>query len=310
MRSHTDRPGFALVTVLAIVVGLSAIAATIMTVSKDAVATNRNRINLAAAQYTADGCIAKTRAAIDEILGNPDANVVTSWSTLSAKLATTPTAGLDSCNVSIHAVGTTLDVNSSGDSAMAIALRAMGMSSPDAQRAVAALADWRDADDVARMNGAEADWYLGASRPGPRNRSLADPRELRLVRGFEAVPGIDSVLGVDSARIFLQGASIPVLATLPGFTSEVLAVIGQQRAAGSFTGDLIALADALPTAARDSIMFHYADIARVAGNLPDAWFLTATSESTKAGVPPAVATIEVKLVRSDTRAAVARRRTW
>jgi type II secretory pathway component PulK len=55
----------------------------------------------------------------------------------------------------------------------------------------ASLLDWIDADDVARDAGAEAEWYRERGRPVPRNAPFMDPREMRLVRGFEGASAAD-----------------------------------------------------------------------------------------------------------------------
>jgi type II secretory pathway component PulK len=304
-----ERRGFALVTVLAIIVGLSALGMTIRGISSDAVATTRNRVNQMTAQYTAEGCAAFLRAAIDQVLGDSSSNVLAAWSDLPKRTAAVPAVGVDSCEVRLEPFGSTLDVNTAGDSAIRTTLIAAGQSPANASRLVAALADWRDGDDIERVGGAEYGWYLSAGRPTPKNGRISATAELRLVRGFEGL-ALDSVLGVDSSRVFLLAAPLPVLATLPGFGLEVLAVVAQLRTAGQFTGDLLTLADLVRGAARDSLLAHYAEIATRSGTIPDAWVLTVTAESVRAGVPGARATVELKMVRSNRRAAVVRRRTW
>ncbi len=64
---------------------------------------------------------------------------------------------------------------------------------------VAAILDWIDRDDTARDAGAEAGWYARRHRPLPRNRPIRDVAELQLVRGFEET-SLEQLESVFTAR--------------------------------------------------------------------------------------------------------------
>ena len=85
---------------------------------------------------------------------------------------------------------------------------------------VDALLDWRDPDDAPRRFGAERDWYVARGLFPPRNGPLADVRELRRVRGFDAITVPDSVLiavfTVEPGRLVTARADPRVLASVTG----------------------------------------------------------------------------------------------
>jgi hypothetical protein len=170
-----------------------------------------------------------------------------------------------------------------------------------------ALMDWRDIDDDARASGAERTWYQGNGLLAPRNGPLLDPAELERVRGFADIGGIDSLLGADAARIPLGRAPLAVLAALPGFTDEAIARLGEMRSRGAPPRDLAALAAVLSPVARESITDYYPVLVQRITADPEAWIVTARATS---GQPPAVVTLEARLVKNGTRAALVRRRSW
>jgi hypothetical protein len=119
--------------------------------------------------------------------------------------------------------------------------------------------------------------------------------------------GIDTLLGVESERIWLDRAPLAVLATLPGIGTEALAQLAQRRSAGKQIGDLAGIADGLSPAAREALLAHYAALVGLTTTAPESWILTAKAV---AGLPTASSAIEVRIVRAGARAAIVRRRTW
>jgi type II secretory pathway component PulK len=180
---------------------------------------------------------------------------------------------------------------------------------PDATRdsMVDALLDWRDADDVPRPHGAERQWYVTNGRFAPRNGPFADVREIRRVRGFEKLEGLDSLVSVEPGRVSLAHAPLSVLGVLPGIDEEALSRIAEERTRGATSGDLMELMAQLSPSAREGMLASYSDLLRVATSEPDAWILEARATG---GSPGITVVTQVRLVRAGDRAAIVRRRTW
>jgi type II secretory pathway component PulK len=209
--------------------------------------------------------------------------------------------------VTLRAAGSRLNVNSVDDVALAALFAHLRVPRREADSLVDALLDWRDRDDAPRPNGAERAWYLAHALTPPRNGALADAREVRRVRGFDRVAGLDTLLGVETERVPLDQAALPVLAALPGFGDEAVNRAAELRARGVGVGDVIAFAGQLSPNAREMLLSRYADLAARTTVDPDAWILTSIATG---GSPAVRAAVELRLVRSGTRAAIVRRRTW
>ncbi|HKV50232.1 MAG TPA: hypothetical protein VJO52_03450 [Gemmatimonadaceae bacterium] len=211
------------------------------------------------------------------------------------------------CVLTLRPAGTTIDLNTAGDSFLVRLFVALGDAPARADSLSDAVLDWRDADDVPRPSGAEASWYLAQGRMPPRNAAFADVRELERVRGFAQRAGLDSVLGVEPARIVLDRAPLAVIAALPGFTSEAVARVADHRASGVPISDVLSLSAELSPAGRSALLADYPDLVRLTTAEPDAWILTARGTS---GAPAVTVALELVLVRAGDRAAIVRRRTW
>ena len=299
-----DRQGFALLAVLALMVGVVAIGVTLATTTDEALDAARNRVSLTRASWVAEGCAERARSAIDEALAS-DPGADLAWRNIDSVVAASPvTAG---CDVILHPAGTRLDVNSAAPDELRALFLAVGMSAPGADSLTDALMDWRDADNEPRAFGAESSWYARQHRLTPRNGSFASSAELKLVRGVAEVPGIDSLLGVDGQRIWLDRAPLPVIAALPGMPAEAIGRIAERRELGQPIGDLAALADGLPPAGRQMLLADYAALIARTTSAPEEWTLTARASS---GSPAVAATVELQLVRAGQRTAIRRRRDW
>ncbi|HEX8454918.1 MAG TPA: hypothetical protein VF647_22765, partial [Longimicrobium sp.] len=169
------------------------------------------------------------------------------------------------------------------------------------------LLDWRDPDPDQRPAGAEAGVYLREGRSPPRNGPLAAAAEARRVRGFGRFPGLDTLMGVESGKVPLTEAPLPVLAALPGFGAELLARVADLRMRGEPVPGVIGLTGSLSEAARVEVQRHASELADLTTAVPDAWVVTARA---RVGTPAVVAVVEVRLVRAGNRAAVVRRRSW
>jgi hypothetical protein len=286
---------------MASVVGLAA-----TTIARDAVTMSANRIDAERSGWSAKECFARARAAVDEVLAaaQRDGASLPAWRTLDRQIPAERRHG-DGCDAHLEAAGARLDVNTADERQLRALFHSLAQPNPEAL--ADALLDWRDTDDDPRPQGAEYRTYVTQQRIPPRNGALADLRELGLVIGFERVGGMQEVLGTQPGRLALNAAPIVVLATLPGFTPELLARIALERQSGRPIVDLLALAASVSPRAADSVLAHYAELTRLTTPTPDAWILTASGQS---GAPPLIATIEGRLVLAGDRAAVVRWRSW
>lgn len=304
------REGFALLTVLWILVGVAALGLTVQFTGRDAAASARNRMDLTRAAWLAEGCMERARAVIGEVLtsGEGDSsNGVDAWGGLDQIVPNSPLLAEGGCDLELRAAGSAIDINAADSEMLKRLFATLHVWAPRADSLIDSLLDWRDGDDEARPYGAERSWYEAHARPLPRNGPLADLRELRRVRGFEELGAVPRVLDVEPGRIALNHAPLEVLGALPGFTEEALSQVAEQRARGTRIRSLVDLSASLSPAARDSLYARFADVALLTTIQPDAWILTSRMSY---GTPPVGSTLELRLVRAGSRAAVVRRRSW
>jgi len=299
--------GFALVAVLWILTSVAAIGALLTTSARESVATAHNRTDLLRAAWRATGCAEVARSVIDAALASDNAGIGTTpgWTRLNDIVLQSPL--VNGCTFSLRPAGTTIDVNTADSTRIRAVLLASGQTAMVADSLVDALLDWRDADHMPRSRGAEEEWYVAHRRPSPRDGPLESPDELALVRGFDRIAGFDTLFGVEDERIDIEAAPLAVLASLPGIGAPAIAIIAESRMAGSPIRDLASLAAALPPKARDGLLAHYAELVRLTTATPDAWTITSRAS---VGAPPLEATIELRLLKAGTRAAIVRRRSW
>ena len=308
-RSPRGRGGFALISVLWVIVGVSALALVANVAAREAVAASRNRADLAAASWEAEACLARVRAAIGEALiaSRNEGPGATVWGRMDRAVAQSPLVANSACDVEMRPAGAALDINAAQGETIRRLLVALGHAPAGADSLADALADWRDEDDTPRPLGAESDWYRAAGLPIPRNGPLADIRELSRVRGWASVAGMDTLLSTEPGRVPLTYAPPAVVAALPGLGPEAAARLEEMRMRGDQVADLAAFAGSLPSGAREEAMRRYPDLVGAAVTEPEAWIVAARGA---VGAPPAVSVVEVRLVRASQRAAVVRRRTW
>ena len=299
-----DREGFALVAALWIVAMVAVVGAGASLIAREGMASGRNRVALREAAWKAEGCTEIARAVIGEAL-MPSAGLRAGWGTLDDAIAESPM--LAGCSVEITPAGVALDVNSASQQELRRLLATSVERAEAIDSLVEALLDWADADDDVRAFGAERDWYESHRRSAPRNGPYAAVAELRLVRGFESLQGIDSLIGVEPGRVTLSHAPVSVIAALPGLEVEAAERIVDRRVRGEPVTDLAAFSGELSPAARDSLHARYATLVSRVALEPDAWIVTAHATN---GMPPVTASVELRLVRAGTRAAVVRRRGW
>ena len=301
------RDGFALLAVLWVLVAISALALMAQLAARESVAAARNREELARAAWSAEGCSERARAAVSAVLraARMEGPSGESWNRIPAAVAESPL--MEGCEITVRAAGAAIDANTADAETLQRLFQAMGMSPESADSLRDALLDWRDADHDPRPFGAEAPAYLRDGRSPPRDGPFAHPAELRRVRGFDRLPGVDSLLGVEAERIPLGQAPLPVLAALPGFTPQAVARVAELRLRGEAVPEAMVLGGSLAEGPRAELMRRAPELAVLTTNVPEAWVVTSRA---RVGTPPVTAALEVRLVRAGNRAALVRRRTW
>ena len=298
------RKGFALLAVLWVIVGLAALLLAAALLSRDAVAAATNRSDAMRAYWRAEDCLSRARVAIEELTTADAAADRTThvWTALDTLVSRSPLIASVDCELTLHPVGTVLDVNQADRETLVRLFSALRASAPEAL--ADAVLDWRDADHVPRSLGAERSWYAEQGRHAPRDGAFADVRELTRVKGLETLDGgLESLVGVESGRVVLTRAPLAVLAALPGMSQEALVRIRELRSAGR-AWTLEELSALLSRAGRDSLMAGYDELGRLATNVPDVWMLQSRAESGSRGLS---VSIRVRLARSGRRLVVARR---
>ena len=315
---RSRRPGFVLLAVLWVMVGVSALGLALALSARNSIRGAENRRASEIAAWKAEGCAERARVVIEAALegraGRLSANNVSQqdpsrggWRTLDGVVAESPLMMSSGCMVTLRAAGSAIDVNTASEELLYTFFTGVVASSDRADSLTQAILDWRDPDDLPRSLGAEREWYERGGRTLPRNGHLSDARELQYIRGFDAIGGLDSMLDVEPGRIDLSHAPLAVLAALPGFTSEAVGRIAEERLRGVPTTDLLALSARLSPTARATLVSRYADLARLTVTEPDAWILESRAS---AGEPAITEVVEFRLVRAGTRAAIVRKRRW
>lgn len=300
------RRGFALPAVLWVIVGVAAVSLVGTVAARDAVAAAQNRVDHLRAAWRAEGCLEIARATITEGLADGD-HAPIAWTGLDSLLNRSVLLRGTGCDIAAHPSGGALDVNAASAEQLQRLFLAAGARQSEADSLTGALLDWRDRDEEPRPTGAEQSWYRTRGELPPRDGPIGDVAELQRIRGMRDLPGIDTLLGVDPGRIPLTRAPLAVIASLPGIGDEAIARVTEMRLRGEQPRDLLALAASLSREARAEMLARYPELVGLVTIEPDAWIVAST---TKEGPRAVSATIEVRLVRAGTRAAIVRRRNW
>jgi general secretion pathway protein K len=303
-RAASRRAGFALPAVLWVLVGVAVVTLAGTVAARESITTAQNRVDHTRAAWRAEGCLEIARSAIATGLANDGGSAA--WSGVDSLFSVSRDITDAGCDVIARAAGATVDVNAADGEQLRRAITALGDRDGQADSLADALLDWRDRDDETRPYGAEAGWYRERKQLAPRNAFIADVAELCRIRGFADLPGMDSVFGVEPGRVPLGRASLAVIASLPGFGDEAVARLGELRLRGEHPTDLLAFAASLSREARATLLGRYPELVALVTTEPDAWIVT--SRATE-GPRRVAATIEARLVRAGTRAAIVRRRT-
>jgi type II secretory pathway component PulK len=298
--------------------GVSALGLALALSARNAIRSAENRRSSEIAAWKAEGCAERARVVIAAALGGeydgrwsdvsqPSGPSRGGWRTLDRVVAESPLMLSSGCSVTLRAAGSAIDVNTASEELLHDFFTTLVSSSDRADSLTQAILDWRDPDDIPRPSGVEREWYEREGRRLPTNGPLSNAKELHDIRDFDAIPDLDSLLGVEPGRIDLAHAPLAVLAALPGFTSEAVARVAEERLRGIPTTDLLSLSARLSPASRATLVSRYADLARMTVTEPDAWILESRSS---AGTRAVTEVVELRLVRAGARAAIVRKRSW
>ena len=279
--------GFALLAVLWTVTAVAVLAGAVVAGARLGGATTRNRVVLARAGWAREACveILLARYAQDPAVRRID-RVDLGRGTWCAAAVDDPSAKLN--------------VNLADRPALVAVLQTVVQRGSRVDSLVDALLDWRDPDTVPRPFGEES----AANRNGP----LADVAELRYVRGFgdSLATRLSALLTTRGTGVMNVNAAPPaVLATLPGITSEAVAILVRHRGIAPLT-NADALVGLLSPGSRATLLASYPDFVRTAVFAPPELVAVATGG---VGGTPITASVTLTLVPVAERLAVIRRET-
>ncbi|MDZ4862401.1 MAG: type II secretion system protein GspK [Gemmatimonadota bacterium] len=282
-----NRRGVALLASLWLIVVLSVVAGGALAAARIGLAASQNRIWLRRSEWAREAC---AQILISRWRGTP----------VGLAVAETDLGGGVRCHATSALIAAKANVNLADPATLR---RLIG-----ADSLVAALLDWEDADDLARPEGAEAKWYRSMHRELPRNGALASMEELALIRGFDrpTVARLRELLTTDgNGTVDLNGASLDVLAALPGMTRGALAEIEHRRALGRRIQGLGDLAGTLEPGAREVLMASYQSLERQTATASEELLATVTGGVVGTGI---LRSMELTLTAAGSRLAVTRRK--
>lgn len=312
------RSGFALLTVLLALAGVSVAALAVGVAARRTLAATMNQIAADRAYWAAEACSALMLDAATRFLTGTPVDLrdpQRTWRGLDTRVGmiARDRAGVGSCTASLQSNGARLDVNRASGLELRRLLAVIGVPPIRGDSLAAALLDWRDPDNRPRAPGAEASWYRAHHREAPRNGPIAAIEEVHLIRGFSALSAgqraeLDTLLGTETSRIDLWHAPLAVLLTLPGFSPDVAGSIIALRRETPGVAGIPQLLSVASQPVRDSIDAHYAELIPQVATGPTEWVLMAQGYDT--GAAPIRVHMELLLGFGGGRAAVLRRRYW
>jgi general secretion pathway protein K len=254
----SNRPGFALVAALWLVVALTAAGLDIGLRSRAQRLAIANTLESTRARAAAEAGIEHVRARLTHALRQNDARLqLDAWAVLDDLLTNTTSLAGASYHIAIRDPSARVHLDRADEEQLCRLLRALRVDFGEADRIAQAVTDWRDGDDLRRPRGAERDDYLRDGSPLlPRNGPFASIEELSLVRGMTA-----DVYARVAPHLTLHGNGLvnlnrapePVLLSLPGFTPEAAAVLRRIVAGGGELRRMQELLDAVPPVARQAL---------------------------------------------------------
>lgn len=255
--------GFVLVAVLALLVILSFIGATIALIAGrlrdeeaqrqrmlaaeiDIASTRATVFYLLATQRTTFGGLTVDQRMVlseDERVAAGEGDTPISFLPVGTEIALDGTAyrGLGDARFSIQDDRGLLAVNWAPPLLLERFIERNGRAAPPAPTLVNRLLDYQDPDDLFRLNSAEREEYVRQGRPPPSNRTLTTPLELRRVLGWDAALAelsdrelLDTVTVARTAQLNVNTAPASVLRLLPGVGDEAAERVTAARALAPF----------------------------------------------------------------------------
>lgn len=191
----TARRGVVSVAVLLLIVAAFPAAVNSGIEARTAALGVRNREALIRAEWEAEGCLARLRAAADAVFeGELRGEVRTTDFRLRFPEAVSSHSLLHSCSSRVMLVpsDSLVDLNGASTATLARLFAGLGSATVQADSLAAAVVDWRDSDDNPGPLGAERAWYVSRVMQAPRNGPFAHLREIALVRGMHAALDLDT----------------------------------------------------------------------------------------------------------------------
>lgn len=286
------RRGYVLLSVLWFLASGVTLATAAMLSARSGLATASNRAALLRAEWQAEECLARARAAMyeDKIEVTSTGEGTVFRQGLASRARVLRSALVAGCpgTLAMDPVGVGVSLQSVEGQMLASVLRNAGIPSGQTDSLVDAFLDWRDADDSVRAYGAEADWYTTRGLESPRNGNLVAVAELLSVRGFTEWFGPEGMLDLERHftaepdRVFLDAASSEVLAALPGFNDEAVArFLERQSRNAEPLRSLLEVLGGLSPESRELMTRSISELDAVATVAPAGWLLRARSS----GVP-------------------------
>lgn len=254
------RGGFALIGALWLLVILSVVGLEFALQARGMTARAINASDHAPARAAAEGCVAYARDVLEERLLRTQGlalggeALLDPWQAPSRLLDDTVKVGTALCVAQLSDAGTRLHLNRASEEDLRRLLTALRVDAGDADQVAQAILDWRDLDGFRRARGGEAAEYVKDGSPVlPADGPFGSVDDVASVRGvtpriYQRMAPFLTLAG--SGRINLAAAPPEVIASLPGMSDDLLALILRARRSGAPVGDLLSLsADLEPAAA-------------------------------------------------------------
>lgn len=245
MRAAPDKPtamnrlrknerGLALLTVLWMLVMLSAVTIGLGVTARTETRLARNQVDAARAHQLAEAGVQRMILALldsrESVSLRPDAS-----RPIELRLA----GGV--AQVTVQDECGKIDLNTGWGELIRGAVQAVGASGREADAITDAILDWRDPDDQRRTHGAERRDYEREGKVGPRNGPFATVEELRQVMGVtpELYRRLEPLLTVAclQAGIDPRTASLAALRSIPGIRDREVEEVGTLRRRSLDRGD-------------------------------------------------------------------------
>jgi len=277
------RPGYVLLSVLWLCIGLVALVTAVSAVGQDALKGSANRQAIVDAQWAVRGCTAIAVATVHREFHLPGLRMeqhLRRWERLDSLVSTLAPVGALACSWTAEPRGVQLDVNAADSATLTRFFVTQGASAAHADSAVAALLS---------------------------RRPVASSEALREVPALGSLPRALAFLGVGGGAVTLSHAPPEVLIALPGFSAEAVEGVLRVRRSGRTLRSFDDLTQSLPPAARARYQGALHELVASVLLAPIGWTLRAESGSGHPRVH-AVHEVEIGLLNGDV--GVSRGRLW